>query len=84
MNLWWDDEAGRPSVERAVEDLMRTTVRLRGTLSGEHGIGLTKAPYLSLEQAPDLIGIQRDLKRAFDPKGLLNPGKIFPTGHGSC
>ncbi len=84
VNFLWDDESERPSVERAVEDLMRTTVRLRGTLSGEHGIGLTKAPYLSLEQAPDLIGIQRDLKRAFDPKGLLNPGKIFPTGHGSC
>src|SRR5690606_23443420 len=60
-------------------------VALRGTLSGEHGIGVLKAPYLSLEQSPDLINLQKNLKQVFDPKGLLNPGKIFTTGsHGSC
>lgn len=84
VNFLWDDESERPIVERAVEALMRATVRLRGTLSGEHGIGLTKAPYLSLEQSPELIGLQRRLKHAFDPTGLLNPGKIFSAGHTSC
>jgi len=54
-------------------------------LTGEHGIGVLKAPYLHLEQSPELIELQRDLKRVFDPQGLLNPGKIFPSGtHRAC
>ena len=63
---------------------MRATIALGGTLSGEHGIGVSKAAYLPLEQSPELIALQQDLKRVFDPSGLLNPGKIFPTGHGAC
>ncbi|HEX3854238.1 MAG TPA: FAD-linked oxidase C-terminal domain-containing protein, partial [Polyangiaceae bacterium] len=60
-------------------------IELRGTLSGEHGIGVLKAPYLPLEQSPELITLQRDLKRVFDPQNLLNPGKIFPVGsHRAC
>jgi glycolate oxidase len=64
---------------------MRATIELGGTLSGEHGIGVSKAAYLPLEQSPELIDLQRDLKRVFDPKELLNPGKIFPArGHKAC
>jgi glycolate oxidase len=64
---------------------MRATVELGGTLSGEHGIGITKAPYLGLEQAGPLIDLQRNLKQTFDPRGLLNPGKIFfGARHTSC
>ena len=49
-------------------------------MSGEHGIGVSKAQYLRLEQSEELIALQRDIKRAFDPRDLLNPGKIFrPT-----
>ena len=56
-----------------------------GTLSGEHGIGILKRPYLHLEQSNDLIDLQRRIKSAFDPKGLLNPDKIFPPpGHRAC
>jgi glycolate oxidase len=84
VNFLWDDESERPAVDRAIDALMRETVALGGTLSGEHGIGVLKAAYLPLEQSADLIGVQQDLKRVFDPRGLLNPGKIFPTGHGSC
>jgi glycolate oxidase len=85
VNFLWDDPSERPAVERATGLLMRATIALGGTLSGEHGIGVTKAPYLPLEQSEDLIALQRDLKRVFDPKGLLNPGKIFPVGgHRSC
>jgi FAD/FMN-containing dehydrogenase len=48
-------------------------------------VGVLKAPYLPLEQSADTIAVQRDLKRVFDPQGLLNPGKIFPSpGHGNC
>jgi len=85
VNFLWDDEAERPAVERAIGMLMRATVELGGTLSGEHGIGVSKAQYLPLEQGEELIALQRDVKRAFDPKGLLNPGKIFPSGgHRAC
>ncbi len=85
VNFLWDDDSERPAVERAIERLMRTVVALGGTLTGEHGIGVTKARYLRLEQSEELIMLQQDIKRAFDPKGLLNPGKIFTSpGHGAC
>jgi glycolate oxidase len=85
VNFLWDDESELPAVERAIEGLFREVVRLGGTLSGEHGIGVLKAPYLPLEQTPELIQLQRDLKRVFDPAELLNPGKIFPGGaHKAC
>jgi glycolate oxidase len=86
VNFLWNDDAERPAVDRAIGLLMRATVELGGTLSGEHGIGVSKARYLSLEQSDDLIALQRDIKRAFDPKELLNPGKIFPAegAHRAC
>jgi glycolate oxidase len=84
VNFLWNDEAERPAVDRAIDGLMRATIRLGGTLTGEHGIGVMKAQYLPLEQSAELISVQQDLKRVFDPSGLLNPGKIFPTGHGAC
>lgn len=85
VNFLWNDDAERPAVDRAIELLMRTTVELGGTLSGEHGIGVAKAPYLPLEQSPELIALQADVKRVFDPRSLLNPGKIFPApGHKAC
>jgi glycolate oxidase len=86
VNFLWDDDAERPAVNRAIDMLMRATIELGGTLTGEHGIGVSKAGYLHLEQSEELIALQRDIKRAFDPRGLLNPGKIFPgeAGHRSC
>ncbi len=84
VNFLWDSPDEEPRVGRAVEALMHATIDLGGTLSGEHGIGLAKAPYLAFEQSPDLIALQKDLKRVFDPKGLLNPGKIFPVSHPGC
>ena len=64
---------------RAVDALFRETIALGGTLSGEHGIGILKAPYLPLEQSPELIALQERVKALFDPQGILNPGKIFPA-----
>jgi len=84
VNFFWDDDAEKRRVDAAVADLFRLTISLRGTLSGEHCVGALKAPYLPLEQNADLIALQRDIKRVFDPSGLLNPGKIFPTTHRAC
>lgn len=85
VNFLWNEPHEVPAVERAIAELFQRVVALRGTLSGEHGIGVLKAPYLPLEQSPELIALQKDLKRVFDPAGLLNPGKIFPAGaHRAC
>ena len=85
VNLLWDTPDEEPRVHEAIGDLFRAVVELDGTLSGEHGIGALKAPYLSLEQSEPVIQVQRDLKATLDPAGVLNPGKIFPRlGHGSC
>jgi len=70
--------AERDAVGSAVADIFALTRRLQGTLSGEHGVGLTKAPYLGLELSPESMALQRRLKAAFDPLGIMNPGKIFP------
>jgi glycolate oxidase len=85
VNFLWNEDGERPAVDRAIGMLMATTIELGGTLSGEHGIGVSKAQYLPLEQSGDLIALEKNIKRVFDPRGLLNPGKIFPsTGHPAC
>jgi glycolate oxidase len=88
VNFLWDDPSDEPKVHQAIEGLFKEVIALGGTLSGEHGIGVLKAPYLPLEQSPALIAVQERVKAVFDPKGLLNPGKIFPAHlqrfHGAC
>ena len=54
------------------------TVDLGRRLSGAHGIGITKAPYLKFEIHDKELNLMRSLKRLFDPNSILNPGKIFP------
>ncbi len=68
----------REAAHAATEDLFALVGRLRGTLSGEHGVGITKAPYLGLEISKAAMDLQRRLKQAFDPQNIMNPGKIFP------
>jgi glycolate oxidase len=63
--------------EAAARALFEGVVALEGSISGEHGIGFSKAPYLSIELAPDVIALMQRVKLAFDPNGILNPGKIW-------
>ncbi len=58
--------------------LFAYVVSLGGTLSGEHGVGITKSPFLSLELDATAITLMQRIKRLFDPNNILNPGKIFP------
>lgn len=64
---------------RAVEDIFSLAISLEGTISGEHGVGTAKAPYLDMELKKETINIMKRIKETFDPKGILNPGKIFTT-----
>lgn len=70
-----EDEQRR--AERAVEEIFREVVSLGGTLSGEHGIGITKSKYLNIEVGDRELKLMRDIKRLLDPNNILNPGKIF-------
>lgn len=74
----WRNSEERERVKVAIGELFASAVELGGTLSGEHGIGLAKAPFLPKEFNQATIEAMKAIKRAFDPKGLLNPGKIFP------
>jgi glycolate oxidase len=85
VNFLWDDPADELRVRAALDDLFREVIAMRGTLSGEHGIGASKSAFLAREQAPAVMLLQQQIKALFDPKGILNPGKIFARGvHGSC
>jgi FAD/FMN-containing dehydrogenase len=71
---------GSPEAHRAVEEIIYGALRRRdGSVSAEHGIGLEKRDYLSYSRNADEIQLMRSLKKAFDPKNILNPGKIFAT-----
>lgn len=77
-NILYDGPHERPKVDQALEEMMRLTVEVGGTITGEHGVGYAKRDFLPLEQSPGVIAVQKQLKALFDPKGLLNPGKMFP------
>ncbi|TKJ98841.1 FAD-binding oxidoreductase [Plantibacter flavus] len=62
---------------QAADDLFTTALRLGGTLTGEHGIGLLKKRWLGDELGEDQLALQHGIKRLFDPENLLNPGKMF-------
>jgi glycolate oxidase len=69
-------------VWRAADDLFRTALRLGGTLTGEHGVGVLKRRWLRDELGDDSYRLQRQLKAVFDPAGILNPAAMFTPGDG--
>ena len=71
------NEEQMKNVEAAVDDLFDLTLKLGGTLSGEHGIGTSKIKYLENEVGKSGIELMRKIKSALDPEHIINPGKIF-------
>jgi len=72
-----DDPAESAKGQTARRQLFEHVMTLSGTLSGEHGVGLTKAPFLALELDDTALEVMQNLKKLFDPNNILNPGKIF-------
>jgi glycolate oxidase len=75
------DPNDRDEIERAHKAervLFEGVVALEGSITGEHGIGFSKAPFLPIELSSDEIALMKRVKQAFDPLGIMNPGKVFP------
>jgi glycolate oxidase len=68
----WDNE-----LPKAIRELFTEVVKLGGTISGEHGIGLVQKQYIDIAFNEVGLNLMREIKKVFDPKGILNPGKIF-------
>jgi glycolate oxidase len=71
-------EVWKTNLPLILTELYETVFRLGGTISGEHGIGSKRAPYMPIVMDPVLIALQKRIKQVFDPLNILNPGKIFP------
>jgi D-lactate dehydrogenase (cytochrome) len=61
-------------------ELVLLVLELGGTMSGEHGVGVAKRPFIDLELSPKSLALQQGIKVLFDPAGVMNPGKILPHG----
>ena len=72
-----DDDAARERAQRAFGLIIDACLELGGTVTGEHGVGLLKMPGAAEELGPDVLAMQRAVKAALDPHGILNPGKVL-------
>ncbi len=71
------DEEEFARVEKAIDELFEAAMKLEGTISGEHGIGIMKRKYMPLQFSPETMDAFKKLRAALDPKGILNPGKLI-------
>ena len=77
MKEQMSDEDWKTKVIEGIGEIFKLTISLGGMLSGEHGIGIAKKPYMPIAMREANLMIMRGIKQTFDPKGILNPGKIF-------
>jgi glycolate oxidase subunit GlcD len=68
----------REKIRQASLEIMSLAISMGGTIAGEHGIGLTKKEFVTMELSPTSIALQKNLKRLFDPLNIMNPGKVLP------
>lgn len=81
VNVMYDkhDPAQVEKAHEAVREIMEITLEMGGTISGEHGIGTAKRDFIEMEIGRQSMALQKRIKQAFDPDGVMNPGKIFPS-----
>ena len=73
-----DNAAQMKNTEPCLKEVFKTVLDMQGTLSGEHGVGLEKRPFMSLEFNAATLDLMRRIKKEFDPNNILNPGKLLP------
>ena len=71
------DEQWNVGLRQPISEIFELCVKLGGTISGEHGIGLVQKPFMHIALAEANLNLMRGIKQVFDPKGIMNPGKIF-------
>jgi glycolate oxidase len=76
INPFSEDEIRR--VQKCADEFHQLALRMGGSVTGEHGVGLARAPYMDLEHGP-AMATMKAIKMALDPKGIMNPGKLFPA-----
>ena len=72
------DAAAVQRADAAFAAVVELALSLGGTLTGEHGVGVVKAPFLAAQLGPEVVEVTRRIKDALDPLGILNPGKLIP------
>ena len=82
VNVMIDPEISgmEEKAHKAIKEIFQAALELNGTMSGEHGVGLAKQPYIHLELSGAQLAAMRAIKGALDPNNILNPGKMFPAG----
>lgn len=78
LKMDMSDDDWKRNLDPAIVEIFELTVSLGGMISGEHGIGYSQKSYMPIAFSPDELALMRRIKDAFDPDGILNPGKIFP------
>jgi glycolate oxidase len=71
------DEDWNTKINDGIAEIFKLGVELGGTLSGEHGIGIAKRPFMPIAMKEANLALMRGIKKVFDPNGILNPDKIF-------
>ena len=78
VNVMYNEgKSQRALAEGMIDEILHATVELGGTISGEHGIGNVKAAFMPIEIPPQELQIMKNIKQLLDPKGILNPAKMF-------
>jgi len=80
VNVLWEDASGAERAPAAVAAVVDAALDVGGTITGEHGVGLAKRAFLRREVGDAQLAVMRAVKRAWDPAGILNPGKVLPPG----
>jgi glycolate oxidase len=73
------EEAWKEGLNQGIRELFELCTELGGTISGEHGIGWVQKDFMDIAFRPEALDLQRAIKSTFDPNGILNPGKMFPS-----